>query len=206
MPTPLTPLIVIFLTASIFGCQSKDSPDPSASKPLARFAESHSTLTTSVRPEPSTTAVTVRAEAHASVTPSIVEDDAHTPLVERSLQQEPDLREVDGVAVQRLVTANDVGGREPVETSTTFAALQRIYAFVEVRSDSADATTFTVNFIGPSGQVRGGTVLAVPAGSPRWRTWAYTERAEEHGPWRVEVRSEDGALVGSLPFEVGPGC
>ncbi len=77
-----------------------------------------------------------------------------------------------------------------------------MYAFVEVRNESEDDKTLLVHFIGPEGQVSGG----IPASTPRWRTWAYTRNATKPGLWRVEIRSEDGTLVGALPFEVEHGC
>ena len=83
---------------------------------------------------------------------------------------------------------------------------ERVYAFVEVRNDSERDETLLVHFIGPDGQVSGGIELRIPASTPRWRTWAYTRNANEPGLWRVEIRSEDGALLGALPFEVEHGC
>ncbi len=200
-----TPLIVILLTAGILGCQSPDSPGTSAPKPLDAFGDNPSTLTTTVR-EQSPRSVVAQPLAEATIEPTLINDHAGTPSIEAPAAYEPELGGVGGVAVRRLVTATDVEAREPVEAAAVFGSLQRVYAFLEVSNDAAEATSLTVNFIGPSGQVRGGMVLAVPAESLRWRTWAYTERAEEHGLWRVEVRSDDGTLVGTLPYEVGPGC
>ena len=97
--------------------------------------------------------------------------------------------------------------REPLAASSVFGAHdERVYAFVEVRNESEEDKTLLVHFIGPEGQVSGGIELRIPAATPRWRTWAYTRNATKPGLWRVEIRSDDGTLVGALPFEVEHGC
>lgn len=120
---------------------------------------------------------------------------------------EPELDIYDGVTIQRLVTASEVEHREPVAASSVFGHHdEKVIAFVELSNESEEDKSVLVHFIGPDGQVSGGIELRVPAKSPRWRTWAYTQNAKAPGLWRVEVRSEDGTLVGTLPFEVEPGC
>ncbi|NNE19490.1 MAG: DUF2914 domain-containing protein [Myxococcales bacterium] len=120
---------------------------------------------------------------------------------------EPELASVDGLIIERLITAPEVERREPVAASSLFGAHDaRVYAFVEVRNESEEDKTLRVHFIGPEGQVSGGIELRIPAATPRWRTWAYTRNATKPGFWRVEIRSQDGTLVGALPFEVEHGC
>jgi Protein of unknown function (DUF2914) len=38
--------------------------------------------------------------------------------------------------------------------------------------------------------------------APHWRTWAHTRHAKATGLWRVEIRSVEGSLLASVPFEV----
>jgi len=120
---------------------------------------------------------------------------------------EPELDSFEGLTVQRLVTAPGVEHREPVAATSVFGHHdERIFAFVELSNETEEDKSVLVHFIGPDGGVSGGIELRVPANAPRWRTWAYTRNAKKPGLWRVELRSQDGTLVGSLPFEVEPGC
>ncbi len=127
--------------------------------------------------------------------------------IETSPSFEPELDSLDGLSIQRLVTAPEVARREPLGPSSVFGPHdERVYAFVEVRNESEEDKTLLVHFIGPEGQVSGGIELRIPASTPRWRTWAYTRNATKPGPWRVEIRSDDGTLIAALPFEVENGC
>ncbi len=127
--------------------------------------------------------------------------------IEISPSFEPELESLDGLTIQRLVTAPEVERREPLGSSSVFGPHdERVYAFVEVRNESEEDKTLLVHFIGPEGQVSGGIELRIPASTPRWRTWAYTRNATKPGIWRVEIRSDDGTLIGALPFEVENGC
>jgi hypothetical protein len=133
--------------------------------------------------------------------------EAEAKPIETSSSFEAELESVDGLTIERLVTAPEVARREPVAASSVFGAHdEKVYAFVEVRNESEEDKTVLVHFIGPDGQVSGGIELRIPAATPRWRTWAYTRNATKPGLWRVEIRSEDGTLVGALPFEVEHGC
>ena len=82
---------------------------------------------------------------------------------------------------------------------------EKVYAFVEVSNESESDKSLFVHFIGPKGKVSGGIELEIPASVPRWRTWAYTRHFDAPGLWRVEIRDEDGSLLGALPFEVEAG-
>ena len=116
---------------------------------------------------------------------------------------EPVLDGQDGLLIRRLITAPEVGHREPVAASSVFKrADERVYAFVEVSNESNEGKALMVHFIGPDGQVSGGVELNIPPSVPRWRTWAHTKHAKAPGLWHVEIRSMEGALLGALPFEV----
>ncbi|MGB5812176.1 MAG: DUF2914 domain-containing protein [Polyangiales bacterium] len=119
----------------------------------------------------------------------------------------PDLKSAEGITIRRMLTTPDVEHREPRAASSIFSHGEtKVFAFLEVENVSDDPKTLTVFFIAPSGKVTGGVELEVPASMPRWRTWAFTRFIDEVGPWRVEVRSPTGTLLGSLPFEVAEGC
>jgi len=116
------------------------------------------------------------------------------------------VQSLDGLRIKRFVTAPKVEDREPVAPSSVFAARdQAVYAFVDVSNTSEEQKSLSVHFLGPNGQVSGGIELHIPAAVPRWRTWAYTKHANDPGLWHVEIRSVDGTLLGTLPFEVRPG-
>jgi len=178
---------------------------PQKSEPIDRAKQSQAMLTSTApavapkpiedkKPEPP-------AADFVEATP------AEAKPIETSPSFEPELETLDGLTIERLVTAPAVERREPLAASSVFGPHdEKVYAFVEVRNESEEDKTLLVHFIGPEGQVSGGIELRIPAATPRWRTWAYTRNATKSGLWRVEIRSDDGTLIGALPFEVEHGC
>jgi hypothetical protein len=156
-----------------------------------------STLATTTRPEPVVVEVTK---------PAVAEEETAVPEEEPEVPEalpEPSVETIDGLTIQRFLTAPEVTKREPVDpTSTFFPSDQKVYAFVEVSNVSEFAKRLFVHFIGPEGKVSGGIELEIPAAVPRWRTWAYTRHFDVPGLWRVEIRDAEGRLLGALPFEV----
>jgi hypothetical protein len=108
------------------------------------------------------------------------------------------------LSVKRLVVAQGVKNREPVEAGTTFSAYttERIYAFVEVENESQSEGELTVAFIPPGGGPAVGNVTLEVGATPRWRTWAYTRGAQKTGEWTAVVRSETGEVLARAPFEI----
>ncbi len=116
---------------------------------------------------------------------------------------EATLLDHEGVVLKRLKTTSEIEQREPVAEASTFAAgIGRVYAFMEVQNDTDEEQVLTTNFIGPQGEVRGGVEITIPPNVPRWRTWAYSSHVRSPGQWEVEVRSEEGALLGAVAFDV----
>ena len=189
---PIIPLILLLLTAT--ACAEAKPPKSDA---IERAKPTEPMLTSTAPPKP------VEEKQPAPPVAEIIE----APPVEDPQSFEPELKSFDGLTIQRLVAAPEVEHREPVAASAVFGHHdEKIYAFVEVSNESDEDKTLLVHFIGPDGQVSGGVELRIPAEAPRWRTWAYTRNATKTGLWRVELRSEDGTLLGALPFEVEPGC
>ena len=119
---------------------------------------------------------------------------------------QPITESIDGVTLQRFLTTSDIEKREPIDPTSTFGPEhERVYAFVDVSNESELDKSLFVHFIGPNGKVSGGIELEIPASVPRWRTWAYTRHFDTPGEWRVEIRDEEGSLLGMLPFEVDAG-
>ncbi|MCC6556534.1 MAG: DUF2914 domain-containing protein [Polyangiaceae bacterium] len=106
--------------------------------------------------------------------------------------------------VKRLVLAEQVKGREPVEEKTSFHAADtdRIYAFVEVENGAEEETEITVSFEPPGGGAAKGNVTLPVGASPRWRTWAFTRGARVAGGWTAVVRAPDGKVLARAPFDV----
>ncbi len=106
--------------------------------------------------------------------------------------------------VKRLVLAQGVKDREPVEPSTSFQAseAERIYAFVEVENLSDHEGEISVAFVPPGGGSPVGNVTLEVGSSPRWRTWAFTRGARKAGEWTAVVRSETGEVLAREAFEV----
>jgi hypothetical protein len=126
-----------------------------------------------------------------------------TGASDSSTASAPELRSAEGVTLRRLALTRRIEGREPVSPSTTFSASSdRLYAFVEASSTAEETRELVVSFFGPGHRHTGVVTLTIPADAPRWRTWAYTEHANEPGAWTAEVRTKDGALVGRQRFVV----
>lgn len=153
--------------------------------------------------EDQTEATLVASTDIADVAALIKEPDAKKPEFVEPPSYEAQLFEGDGISLRRLAMAPEIEAREPVAVLSQFkAGGGRVYAFVDAINETDEAQDLTVNFIGPEGQVRGGIVVSVPAKSPRWRTWAYSETMRAAGEWTTEIRTADNALLGSLRFDV----
>lgn len=199
-PKITIPFLVALLVTAACG-----RAKPQKSEPTDRAKPAQAILTSTA---PAAVPKPIEAKKPAPPVADFVEATAaEVKPIETSASFEPELESLDGLTIERLVTAPEVDHREPVAASSVFGAHdERVYAFVEVRNESEEDKTLLVHFIGPEGQVSGGIELRIPASTPRWRTWAYTRNATKPGLWRVEIRSEDGTLVGALPFEVEHGC
>jgi len=108
------------------------------------------------------------------------------------------------LAVKRLVLAQGVKNREPVQVGRSFYGpeAERIYAFVEVENKSDHEGEISVAFIPPGGGAAVGNVTLEVGSSPRWRTWAYTRGVQKAGEWTAVVRSETGEVLAREAFEV----
>jgi hypothetical protein len=191
-PRSIVPVILVLLTAA--ACTEAKPPKSEA---IERAKPTQPLLTAKAPTTP------IQEKKPAPPVVEVIE----APPVEKPQSFEAELESFDGLTIQRLVTAPEVERREPVAASAVFGHHdEKVYAFVEVSNESDEDKSLLVHFIGPDGQVSGGIELRIPAAAPRWRTWAYTRNATKTGLWRVEVRSEDGTLIGALPFEVEPGC
>ena len=187
---------IMLLLLAALGCTEATPSKPGA---VERAVPTKPTLT-STAPH-----VSPKPVKEKQLEPSVVEI-AEAPPIEEDPSFEPTLGNMDGLTIQRLVTASEVERREPVAASSVFGpGDERVYAFIEVSNESEEDKTLLVHFIGPDEQVNGGIELHIPPTVPRWRTWAHTRHAKKPGLWRVEIRSIDGNLIGALPFEVEPG-
>lgn len=201
----IEPRITIPVVLALLVTAACTQAKPPKSEAIDRAKPTQATLTSSVP------AVAQKPSEEKKPEPPVT-DFADAPAteakpIESSPSFEPELETFDGLTIQRLVTAPEVERREPLAASSVFGPHdERVYAFVEVRNESEEDKTLLVHFIGPDGQVSGGIELRIPAATPRWRTWAYTRNARKPGLWRVEIRSDDGTLIGALPFEVETGC
>lgn len=106
-------------------------------------------------------------------------------------------------AVKRLVVAQGVRNREPVEPGTTFKSdAGKIYAFVEVENRGRAPGEIVVEFEPPGGGAPHGDVTLAVGAAPRWRTWAYTRTAKVAGSWTAVVKNSKGDVLARAPFEV----
>jgi hypothetical protein len=115
----------------------------------------------------------------------------------------PELYAVDGVRLRRLVLGRGISNREPVETGARFPNEERpLYAFVDLENTTEVDREVVVVFEKPDGTTVGHVSLTVPAGTPRWRTWAFSRMITQPGSWTANVLTEDGELLGRHDFEV----
>ena len=107
----------------------------------------------------------------------------------------------DKVAVRRLVVTHAVSEHEPIEPAELVSGTP-IVAFVELSNDDSVERNVVVTFEREGRAAVGHVKLDVPAGSPRFRTWARTRNLGETGTWEAVIRSEDGTELGRQPFEL----
>lgn len=116
---------------------------------------------------------------------------------------EPELHEIDGVSLARLVVARGVEGREPVGASSRFeGSSDPLYAFLELVNGNDEEREVIVTFEREDGYTTGDVSLTVPANARRWRTWAYSRYVQRAGAWDAVVRTPEGEVVGTVPFVV----
>lgn len=136
---------------------------------------------------------------------------AHTPEAQRpeaaprpSPRREPVLSADGPLRVRRLVVATGVRAHEPTGAGDTFALGEtpRIYAFVEASSSAGEDARLDVTFEPRVGESTGHVSLEIPAGTPRWRTWAFTRHVYRAGEWEAVVRAADGRVLARRAFTV----
>lgn len=144
------------------------------------------------------TVVTAAAPAVSPVPGSTVTDTTTKASRLQAPKKAADLR------VKRLVVAQGVEKREPIDSAATFklAEIDRLYAFVEVENGSHEEGEVVVEFEPPGGGAPTGNVRLDVGSSPRWRTWAYTRAARKVGAWTAVVKTTDGEVLARTPFEV----
>ncbi len=111
---------------------------------------------------------------------------------------------VDGLVVRRVAVARAVSNREPVDPGTRFtAAAEPLFAHFELTNRAGTTARHPlVVFVGPDGEDRGLIELDVPAGAPRWRTWAYTRKLDQPGRYQAVVRDANDRVIARAAFEV----
>jgi hypothetical protein len=108
------------------------------------------------------------------------------------------------LTVKRLVVAQGVKGREPVDPAASFSGNQsgKLYAFVEVENKDRAPSEITVSFEPPGGGASHGNVKLAVGAEPRWRTWAFTRNAHTVGAWTAVVKDTHGEVLARTPFEI----
>lgn len=177
----------------LIGCKAKSQP--LAAEP----ATAHQDVPCAVTPPPSPTSSL--AAAPASPIPTEVKKASDTMANDAKTSDAKAAVEAK-ILVKRLVLAQGVEDREPVDAKTSFAKDGgKIYAFVEVENADRVASEIEVEFVPPQGAPRGNVLLKVGE-APRWRTWAYTRTARDVGEWTAVVKNRRGEVLARAPFEV----
>lgn len=187
--TLIPALALILSTAMLGGCRE---PRPAqAAMPIAPvLAEQASRLA----PAPAASCATPAPAAQAPAAQA--KQAAKAPRASKPAAVE--------LKVKRLLFAEAIQGREPVEARSSFSAkdAKRVYAFVEVENPGAEESEITVSFEPPGGGAAKGQVSLDVGASRRWRTWAFTRGASTPGSWTAVVRGPRGEELARAPFEV----
>lgn len=186
----MTVAAVVLGTAMLAGCSERSGLRPTVqAEAPAQAAPSATTTPVVAAPAPSATPA-------ASPTATVKEPAKPEP---RKTARSGDAR----ISVRRLVVAQGVRNREPVEPGTTFKSdAGKIYAFVELENRGRDAGEIVVEFEPPGGGAPHGDVTLAVGAAPRWRTWAYTRTAKVAGSWTAVVKNKQGDVLARAPFEV----
>jgi hypothetical protein len=120
----------------------------------------------------------------------------------RDSEEEPEPTEPAPLKLKRILFAESIASREPVDPEETFAASQvdKLYAFVEVVNDTKQKSKIVVRFIPPSGSPS--KVTLDVGDKSRWRTWALRRGVAAVGTWTVTVSDAGGNEIGRRTFEV----
>ena len=133
----------------------------------------------------------------ATVESSTPAPGTETPSAEPSAQPTSEApAEAASVTLSRLVVAHEVVDSEPKRLKRAFRAGDKVYAFTEVRAESASRVSHRYS---REGKVVHTSELDVKAG--RYRTWSYVT-ARDPGPYKVVVLNASGEVLGSEGFNV----
>ena len=174
-----------------------------AAAPSATAAEAEAE-TPAVDPVPSPNLEPSLAATHRpSVAPAPTprEDEPEEPAVDPF---EPILTTSGPIRVRRLVVSTGVRGHEPTGADDVFelGGQRRLYAFVDAANATGEDVALRVTFEPEEGESAGHVALDVPAGAPRWRTWAWTRHVYTPGRWHAVVRGPDGRELARRAFDV----
>lgn len=105
------------------------------------------------------------------------------------------------ITVNRIQISTDIVDREPVGVSQNFSGskIDKLYCFTEILTDNFPTKIVHIWLYNDN------IIAEVPlnVNSSKWRTYSSKRILPSwSGRWKVEVYSEDGALIGSKSFNV----
>jgi len=152
-------------------------------------------------PVPTSAAVVAAATTASApvVTPAVAKSDAKPSDAKAAKPVDINAK----LAVRRLVVAEGVKDREPVDAKSSFekGEAKKLYAFIEIENIDKKASEVEVSFVPPNGSDTGAISLSVGESS-RWRTWAFTRNANQVGTWTAVVKNKRGEVLARTPFEI----
>jgi len=109
----------------------------------------------------------------------------------------------DSTSLTRIVAARQVEDREPVDTEGPFVGDgERVYIVMEFQNPRRSEQTVTLDWHFVDRDRQSTQTVDVGASS-RWRTWVYRRLTHRTvGNWHVEVKSDDGTVLGQVDFVV----
>ncbi len=110
-----------------------------------------------------------------------------------------DVSESTHVSVVDLKLTEEVQNREPVSPATSFAAGDKVYAWLKLMVKEPE-TSIKVNWYLGDAVVHSSEPVTVKESSG-WRTWLY-KTVDKAGAWKVEVVDTEGKVVHRTDFTV----
>ena len=106
----------------------------------------------------------------------------------------------DVMAVEDWAIATAIENRSPQKTAQGFpSTVEKLYCFTKVVGAHTETSIIHIWYYQDTKMAE----VTLPVKSLYWRTWSSKKIMPDwQGPWRVEVTSEDGNLLKTIPFTI----
>jgi hypothetical protein len=102
------------------------------------------------------------------------------------------------MSVARASICTSVAEREPVGEASSFADIERLYFFTEIRDAGENEMVQHVWYYKDEPLLE----VDLTVNGPRWRTWSHKNITGLKGPWRAEVVDSKGEVLETVSFTI----